>query len=154
MDGVVATRLINRLVVAQKITMEDIESVCHGKLGASKKELYEACQGFFDGHHVYMLKLILSEIESTQKTVGELNKKITEVLKPYENALELLRKVPSISTKSGEDLIAEIGLDMSVFPTEKHLASWAGMCPGNNESAGRKKWTHYPGKQAGKIRID
>jgi transposase len=52
--------------------------------------------------------------------------------------MELLKQVPGISTKSAETLIAEIGLDMSVFPTDKHLASWAEMCPGNNESAGKK----------------
>ena len=61
------------------------------------------------------------------------------MLSPYENVLELLKEVPGLGTKSVEDLIAEIGLDMSVFPTEKHLASWAGVAPGNNESAGKKK---------------
>ena len=55
------------------------------------------------------------------------------------NILELLKQVPGLDTKSIEDLVAEIGLDMNVFPTEKHLASWAGVCPGNNESAGKKK---------------
>jgi transposase len=138
-SGVVGTKLIDKLCETHKVTMEDIESVYHGKLGASKAELYEACQGFFDGHHVYMLELIRKEIRSTQESIDELNKKIMEVLTPYGNSLELLRKVPGISTKSAEDLIAEIGLDMSVFPTEKHIASWAGMCPGNNESAGKKK---------------
>ena len=49
------------------------------------------------------------------------------------------KEVPGLSTKTVEDLVAEIGLDMSVFPSEKHLASWSGMCPGNNESAGKKK---------------
>ena len=58
--------------------------------------------------------------------------------------MELLKKVPGISSKSVEDLVAEIGLDMSVFPTEKHLASWAGMAPGNNESAGKKKVQEPP----------
>jgi transposase len=61
------------------------------------------------------------------------------MLSPYENVLELLKEVPGLGTKSIEDMIAEIGLDMNVFPTEKHLASWAGVAPGNNESAGKKK---------------
>jgi transposase len=68
-----------------------------------------------------------------------LARRIKEVLPPYENALELLKQVPGISSKSVEDLVAETELDMGVFPTEKHLASWAGMSPGNNESAGKKK---------------
>jgi transposase len=53
--------------------------------------------------------------------------------------LELLKGIPGLNTKSVEDLVAEIGLDMSVFPDEKHLASWSGLSPGNNESAGKKK---------------
>ena len=139
MSGVVATRLIDKLMEKQVVTLSDIDELYHGKLGATKEELYEACQGFFDEHHVYMLRLMRKEIASTQKSIEELNKKIVEALAPYENAVELLKQVPGISTKSAEDLIAEIGLDISVFPTEKHLASWAGMCPGNNESAGKKK---------------
>lgn len=145
MSGVVATRLIDKLVEKQVVTKEDVEEVYHGKLGATKEELYEACQGFFDAHHVYMLGLMRKEIASTRKSIDELSQKIVEALSPYENALELLKQVPGISRKSAEDLIAEIGLDMSVFPTEKHLASWAGMCPGNNESGGKKKVDAPPG---------
>jgi transposase len=63
--------------------------------------------------------------------------------------LELLKKVPGISSKRVEDLVAEIDLDMSVFTTEKHLASWAGMAPGNNESAGKKK-AEVPHKETSK----
>jgi transposase len=86
-----------------------------------------------------MLQIIRQEIAGTQQTIESLTQRIKEVLLPYENALELLKKVPGISSKSVEELVAEIGLDMGVFPTEKHLASWAGMSPGNNESAGKKK---------------
>jgi transposase len=91
-----------------------------------------------------MLEIIRGEIADTQRTIESLNNRIKEVLTLYENALELLRKVPGINSKSAEDLVAEIGLDMSVFPTEKHLCSWAGMSPGNNESAGKKKVQEQP----------
>lgn len=138
-SGAVGTKLINKLCDGMEVTMQDIEEVYHKKLEATKEELYEACQGFVTEHHVYMLQLIRKEIADTEQTIESLNKRIKEVLSPYENALELLKKVPGISAKSVEDLVAEIGLDMSVFPTEKHLASWAGMAPGNNESAGKKK---------------
>lgn len=138
-SGSVGTKLIDKLCDGMEVTMEDIEEVYHKKLGATKEELYEACQGFVTKHHVYMLQLIRKEIADTEQTIKSLNERIKEVLSPYENALELLKNVPGISDKSVEDLVAEIGLDMSVFPTEKHLASWAGMSPGNNESAGKKK---------------
>lgn len=138
-SGAVGTRLIDKICQRQSITMQDIDEVYHKKLQASKEEIYEACQGFITDHHVYMLQIIRQEMDNTQRTIESLDQRIKEVLSPYENALELLKKVPGISSKSFEDLVAEIGLDMGVFPTEKHLASWAGMSPGNNESAGKKK---------------
>ena len=143
-SGAVGTKLINKLCDGMEVTMQDIDEVYHKKLEATKEELYEACQGFITEHHVYMLQLIRKEINDTEQTIESLNQRIKEVLSPYENALELLKKVPGISAKSVEDLVAEIGLDMSVFPTEKHLASWAGMAPGNNESAGKKKADEQP----------
>lgn len=143
-SGVVGTKLIDKICEGEQITMQDIDQVYHKKLGASKDEIFEACQGFVTTHHVYMLQLIRKEIDNTLRTIESLDMRIKEVLSPYDNALELLKKVPGISVKSAEDLVAEIGLDMNVFPTEKHLASWAGMAPGNNESAGKKKADGQP----------
>ena len=143
-SGVVGTKLIDKICEGKQITMQDIDQVYHKKLGASKDEIFEACQGFVTTHHVYMLQLIRKEIDNTLRTIESLDLRIKEVLSPYDNALELLKKVPGISVKSAQDLVAEIGLDMNVFPTEKHLASWAGMAPGNNESAGKKKADEQP----------
>ena len=138
-QGVVATKLIDKLCEVGTITMSDIEEVYHKRLEASKEDLYEACQGLIDKHHIYLLGLIRQDIASTEAVIKNLNARIKEVLSGYDNVLENLKAIPGLSTKTVEDLVAEIGLDMSVFPTEKHLASWAGMCPGNNESAGKKK---------------
>jgi len=138
-QGVVGTKLIDKLCANGKVSMTDIEEVYHGKLQASKEEIYEACEGVVTEHHVFMLQAIKKDILSCEAIISELTLRIKEMLSPYENVLELLKEVPGLGTKSVEDLIAEIGLDMSVFPTEKHLASWAGVAPGNNESAGKKK---------------
>jgi transposase len=148
-SGVVGTKLIDKICEGKRITMQDINQVYHKKLGASKDEIFEACQGFVTTHHIYMLQLIRQEIDNTLQTIESLDQRIKEVLSPYDNALELLKKVPGISVKSAENLVAEIGLDMNVFPTEKHLASWAGMSPGNNESAGKKKVDGQP-RETGK----
>lgn len=137
--GVVATRLIDLLVDKGHVTMEDIASVYHKRLEASPELLYQACEGFMEAHHIYMLQTIRKDMEQTRSIVDELTVRIKEVLSPYENVIDLLRKIPGLNRKTVEDLIAEIGVDMEVFPTEKHLASWAGICPGNNESAGKKK---------------
>jgi transposase len=119
--------------------MADIEEVYHRKLEASKEDLYEACQGLLTDHHIYLLQTIQKDIASTETVIESLNTRIRDMLKGYDNVLENLRAIPGLSTKTVEDLVAEIGLDMSAFPSEKHLASWAGMCSGNNESAGKKK---------------
>ena len=138
-NGVVATKLINKLCDGKEITMQDVEEVYHKKLGASKEDIYEDCQGFITEHHIYMISILRQEIAHSEQAIEKLNQRIKQILQPYDNVLELLKRVPGISSKSVEDLVAEIGLDMSAFPSEKNLASWAGMCPGNNESAGKKK---------------
>lgn len=137
-SGVTATALIDMLCEGRKLTIEDIESVYHKKLSASPQELLEACTGFVEEHHVYMLQMIRKSIAQTQGLVDELSKRIKEILIKYDNVLELLKEIPGFNTKVVEDLVSEIGLDMSAFPSEKLLASWAGICPGNNESAGKK----------------
>ena len=138
-SGVTATALIDMLCEGRKLTLEDIACVYHKKLAASPQELLEACTGFVEDHHVYLLQIIRKDISQTQLLANELSERIKSILSQYDNVLELLKEIPGFSTKVVEDLVAEIGLDMSHFPSEKHLASWAGMCPGNNESAGKKK---------------
>jgi transposase len=138
-QGVVGTNLIDMLCNGEVITMKDIDKVYHRKLQASKEELYEACQGFITDHNIYLLQMIRQNILSREAVIEELNKRIKTKLMEYDNVLERLKKIPGLDTKTIENLLAEIGLDMSVFPSENHLASWAGMCPGNNESAGKKK---------------
>lgn len=139
LDGVVATRLIDMLIEKGHVTMDDIARVYHKRLEASPELLYQACEGFIEPHHTYMLQTIRTDIGQTEVIIADLTSRIKVVLSPYDNVIELLQKVPGLGRKTVEDLIAEIGVDMEAFPTEKHLASWAGMCPGNNESAGKKK---------------
>ena len=86
-----------------------------------------------------LLGIIRKNIAHTQTLIESINQRIKSALSEYENVIELLKGVPGFNQKTVEDLVAEIGFDMSVFPTEKHLASWAGMSPGNNESGGKKK---------------
>ena len=138
-SGVTATKLINKLCDGKQITMEDIDAVYHKKIGATKEDLWEACNGMVTKHHVYLLQTIRTDTRNIEALIEGLNQKIKQVLSPYENALELLKQIPGLSNKTVEDLVAETGLDMNVFPNEKHLCSWVGVSPGNNESAGKKK---------------
>jgi len=137
--GIIGTKLIDKLISSGKISMEFIEEIYHGKLKASKEEIYDACEGVVTDHHVFMLQTIKKDILSCEALIFEITSRIKSMLSPYENVIELLKEVPGLNRKSIEDLISEIGLDMSVFPTEKHFASWTGVSPGNNESGGKKK---------------
>lgn len=143
-SGVTGTKLIDKLINGDVITIADIDEVYHRKLQATREELYEACQGFMTEHSIYLLQMIREDTASNERLISRLNARIRDLLAPYDNVLELLKQVPGIDTKSVQDLVAEIGLDMGVFPTEKHLASWAGVAPGNNESAGKKKAEEHP----------
>jgi transposase len=119
--------------------MEDIDEVYHKRIEASKQDLWEACNGLVEAHHVFLLRTIQEDTRHLEGLIAKLDQKIRQALEPYDNAVELLKGIPGLSDKSAEDLIAEIGLDMDVFPDEKHLCSWVGVSPGNNESAGKKK---------------
>jgi transposase len=138
-SGVTATKLIEKLCKGVVITMQDIDAVYHKKIEASKEDLLAACNGCISKHHVFLLNNIRKNSQFLEEQILELSQQIKSSLSKYENALELLCQIPGLSTKTAEDLVAEIGLDMSVFPSEKHLCSWVGISPGNNESAGKKK---------------
>ncbi|MFC4672936.1 transposase, partial [Dysgonomonas termitidis] len=84
------------------------------------------------------------DIAASEVIISEIDDKVRQVLSPYDNVIELLKGIPGFNLKTAQDLIAEIGLDMSVFPSEKHLCSWVGISPGNNESAGKKKADEPP----------
>ena len=138
-SGVTATKLIDKLCEGKPVTMQDIDAVYHKRIEASKEELWEACNGIVSAHHVYLLETIRANTRHIEILIQELNQKIREMLSPNEKTLEHLREIQGLSHKTVEDLIAEIGLDMNVFPNEQHLCSWVGVSPGNNESAGKKK---------------
>ena len=125
LDGVVANKLIDMLIDKGHVTMDDITCIYHKKLEASPELLYQSCEGFIEPHHIYMLQTIRKDMEQTKAIIADLTCRIKEVLSPYENVMELLQKIPGLSRKTVEDLIAEIGVDMEAFPTEKHLAAWA-----------------------------
>lgn len=138
-SGVTAIKLIDKLCQGEHVTIKEIDEVYHKKIGSTKEELLEACNGRITKHHLFLLQNIRHNSEFLEKQISELNQQIKDSLSKYENIMELLYQIPGLSQKTSEDLVAEIGLDMNVFPTEKQLCSWVGVAPGNNESAGKKK---------------
>jgi transposase len=103
--------------------------------------LTEALTGQFSEHHAFLARIHLDMIDRHTQAIGEVTDRIETVIEPFCGFRELICTIPGISTGVADVICAETGADMSRFPTAGHLASWAGTCPGSNESAGRIKST-------------
>jgi len=141
--GVSASRMIDA-IMAGNLDTEAISDLAVGKLRGKKEELKKALVGNFQEHHRFMIQASLDHIESLEKIIAGLDAEIDRKLKDYHKEYELLQTIPGVKEQGAASIIAEIGADMGRFPSEGHLSSWAGMSPGNNESAGKKKWKDDP----------
>jgi len=116
-----------------------IARLAKGRLKNKQKELEKALLGLVGPHQKMILTAQLNHIEFLDQQIIELDQEIEARLHPFELELELLDSIPGVGRRTAEDILAEIGTDMVRFPSSAHLASWAGMSPGNNESAGKRK---------------
>jgi transposase len=105
-------------------------------------QLVEALTGRFNEHHAFLVRLHLNQIDQHNQSIQDLTDRIEVMIEPFRGVRDLIVTIPGISTTVADVIIAETGGDMSRFPSAGHLASWAGTCPGSNESAGRIKSTH------------
>ena len=138
-SGTTATKLIDMLCDGKVLTIEDVEAIRHKRCHHSSEEMLDACTGYMNEHKIYMLQKIRECNRKLSVEIAELDQHVKSILEPYSEVIERLNEIPGIQNRTCEELIAEIGLDMGNFPNAAHLCSWAGMCPGNNESAGKKK---------------
>jgi transposase len=118
---------------------EVLADLAKGRLRNKLSLLKEALQGRFRPHHRFLLGQILSHLDFLDEAIEEMSKEVEKRLDPFLQEIELLKTIPGVKQRMAEVILAEIGADMSRFPTHRHLASWAGLCPGNNESAGKRK---------------
>ena len=137
--GVSVRRMLDGLVAGTHDPELLAELAC-GRLRRKLPALKEALSGRFRSeHHGLLVAQILAHIDYLDETIATLSERIEQLIAPYSRQHELLETIPGVGRTGAEVLIAEIGVDMSVFPTDAHLASWAGQCPGNHESAGKRR---------------
>lgn len=125
-------------LVAGTTDPDVLADLARGKLRTKIPGLREALEGRFDRQHALIVGHILAHLDYLDEAIAQLSQEIEEQLRPFAPAVDLLCSIPGVQRRTAEVIIAETGGDMTAFPTAKHLASWAGMCPGNHQSAGRR----------------
>jgi len=134
-------RAILNAIVGGENDPNSLAALASLRVKASKRVLAEALQGRLRDHHRFMIASHLRLIDAIREQVFALDQRIGEHLQPFRAAVELLTTIPGVSDIAAHVILAEIGDDMSRFATARHLVSWAGLCPRNDESAGRRRST-------------
>jgi len=116
-----------------------LADLARGTLRKKLPALRQALTGRFRAHHAFMVSQHFGHLDYLDEAIASLSTRIEQALRPFAAEQQRLDSIPGVAQRTAEVLIAEIGVDMRQFPTAQHLASWAGLCPGQNESAGKHK---------------
>ena len=136
--GVSAQEMIQHLI-QEDMTTQEMAQLAKGRLRNKIEQLEQSLEGYLSHHHRLILRLSLQMIASYDEAIEKLNTEIDQRMEPHREISQRLETIPGVKKKTIETLIAEIGTDMSRFSSHAHLASWAGVSPGNHESAGKRK---------------
>jgi transposase len=143
--GATGRNLMNLLVSDRhSLTLSDIHLCVRGKLKGKEEELYRSIQGFFSDHHRFILKRLLDTIGMLEAEIKEFDSRVRHLMRDQSALLDRMKKAAGIADVSSCEILAELGPDLTAFPTGEALVSWAGLCPGNNESAGKRKSGRSP----------
>ena len=140
----VSGRLMLRALIEGKATTQEMANLAQKKLRKKIPELEPALEGKLEEHHRFLLRLQLDRLEAAEADLAVLEQRIQQKLQPYEAQVTLLDEIPGVDWTLAGVILAELGVDMKVFENVSHLASWAGISPGNNESAGKRKSSRIP----------
>lgn len=135
-------RAMLEAIVSGQDDPEALASLARGRLRSKQAELKQALRGLTGTHQRLLIRSLLRQIDFLANEVRALDGEIADRMGTCEEAIRQIDTIPGVGRRTAEELLAEIGLDMSRFPTAAHLASWARICPGNNESAGKRKSSH------------
>ena len=138
--GLSGRRMIEALIAGQS-DPEQLAQLAHRRIKASPEELCEALRGRVTRHHRFLLGLHLQQIDAIDVAIAAIDQEVDAQVEPFRTTVHLLTTIPGVDELSACVILAEIGRDMSRFPTAGHLISWAGLCPKNDESAGKRRST-------------
>lgn len=137
-NGMTSRNLIGAML-GEGVHEDNIDNLLCGSLREKREELLKACDGYLTALQKKLLRAILDHIDDMTRRIKDMDGIISEQLKEAENALKRIQEIPGIAERSAQVILSEIGMDMSRFPTDGHLARWSGLAPGNNESAQKRK---------------
>lgn len=137
--GKSARKLLQRIIDDDIPDSEEVSKLVHGRLRPKLDQIVASIEGITTPLQRKLLAQIIDHIDDLNRRIGELDKMVKEYMTEYESAIAAIDEIPGIARRSAEVILAEIGLDMSRFPSAAHLCSWAGICPGNYQSAGKRK---------------
>lgn len=128
-----------RALVRGETDSEKMADLARRQLRSKIPQLRPALEGKVTAHHRFMLGELLNHLEYLESRIEQFSHRIEKVSRPFAPAITKIATLPGFDQRSAQNVVAEIGADMDTFPSAQHLASWAGVCPGNNESAGKRK---------------
>lgn len=137
--GKSARKLLQRIIDDDIPDSDEVSKLVHGRMRPKLEQIVASIEGITTPLQRKLLAQIIDHIDDLNRRIGELDKLVQEYMAEYEAAIEAIDEIPGIARRSAEVILAEIGLDMGRFPSAAHLCSWAGVCPGNYQSAGRRK---------------
>jgi len=134
----VSGRAMLDAIITGTANATEMAGLAKGRLREKREQLDKALQGRVKPHHQFVLSEYLCQVDNLDETIARFDAEIEKYCRPFEEAVELLDTIPGVARRTAEVVVSEIGSDMSRFPTANHLAAWAGVAPGNNESAGKR----------------
>ncbi len=135
----VSGRAMMAALIEGSADAQALADLAKGRMRRKLPALRKALTGRFDAHHAFLLERMLAHVTDLETDIEAVSERIEDEMRPFERAVELIDTIPGVARTTAEIIVAEIGVDMRQFPTSKHLASWAHLCPGQHESAGKRR---------------